>query len=87
MDANHFDALTRCLTSGGPRRRVLRLLAATPVVGGALALLPGDALAKDPDGGVFSMMSFVEKHPGMQKKMSAFTTAMASSSVGKKKAG
>ncbi|MCA9877205.1 MAG: hypothetical protein KC442_05475 [Thermomicrobiales bacterium] len=47
MDANHFDALTRCLTSGGPRRRVLRLLAATPVVGGALALLPGDALAKD----------------------------------------
>lgn len=47
MDANHFDALTRHLTAAGPRRRVLRLLAATPAIGGALALFSGDTLAKD----------------------------------------
>lgn len=39
MDAKHFDALARALTTGGTRRSLVTLLATLPVVGGLLAWL------------------------------------------------
>ena len=42
MDARHFDLLTKSLTATTPRRRLLRLLATLPLLGGLLALLELD---------------------------------------------
>jgi hypothetical protein len=44
MDARHFDTLTRVLSAGGSRRRVLARMATLPVLGGVFSLLgPGEA--------------------------------------------
>ena len=46
-DFQHFDHVTRALSSVGTRRRALGLLTALPVVGGLLALPDSeDVLAK-----------------------------------------
>ena len=42
MDARHFDHLARSLSAASPRRGLLALLAALPVLGGLLALLDPD---------------------------------------------
>ncbi|MFN8663152.1 MAG: hypothetical protein U0075_14790 [Thermomicrobiales bacterium] len=48
MDARHFDALTRVLSTPDSRRRLLALLATLPLLGEALALFaPEDAAAKE----------------------------------------
>lgn len=47
MDAHHFDALSRALSTGGSRRRILGMLAAAPVAGGlATVIAPRDSGAK-----------------------------------------
>jgi hypothetical protein len=48
MDDRRFDALTRVLTAGDSRRRVLGLLATLPLLGGLLAFLaPEETAAKE----------------------------------------
>ncbi|MDQ2655574.1 MAG: hypothetical protein M3Z20_21310, partial [Chloroflexota bacterium] len=44
MDANRFDHLTRWVSAGGSRRKILALLSGLPL-GGVAALLAGDELA------------------------------------------
>lgn len=48
MDASHFDALTRVLSTADSRRSLLAFLAALPLLGGLLArFAPDDAEAKE----------------------------------------